>query len=470
MPVTEQPPETEGSAISFRTNLEVEARGTLLTLGPGRVVFEIYGPTPALQTSEVLNDLRIHAAGRLMYSGRAVIRSLVSAGAVLVCEATLEDFWAETAEQDTGPFDLAARYRHFVERWQKFYRLSPEYKLAVVDLQSFLADLKTWTEKVELEQGQLPAAKRKPNMAEALSEAATTALSALFERFEHVAQSVNPDLAAAHASFCRRQLHPLLMCSPFMYRIFAKPLGYAGDYEMVNMILGDPSQGASLFARLLNVFILSQAPAVAHRNRVDFLAEKLVRETLRIRRFGRPARILNLGCGPAKEVQKFLAQQELSNHAEFDLLDFSRETLDYAQNAVETVKRAHGRLTRVNVVKKSVQQLLKQAGSSAPAQRPYDFIYCAGLFDYLNDRACRMLLSVFHGMLAPGGLIVATNVEGGNPIRNIMDHVFEWHLIYRTGPEFAALVDGIADPDDLKLQAEESGCNVFIEVRKRAAT
>ena len=58
------------------------------------------------------------------------------------------------------------------------------------------------------------------------------------------------------------------MASPFMHRIFAKPLGYAGDYEMVNMILRDPCEGSSLFAKLLNVFILSQVPAVADRKSV----------------------------------------------------------------------------------------------------------------------------------------------------------------------------------------------------------
>src|SRR2546422_636133 len=112
------------------------------------------------------------------------------------------------------------------------------------------------------------------------------------------------------------------MSSPFMHRIYVKPLGYAGDYEMVNMILRDPCEGGSLFAKLLNVFILSQVPATAHRNRVTYLTQKLVEETLRAARSGKTARVLNLGCGPAKEVQDFLSQHELSEQAQFELIDF----------------------------------------------------------------------------------------------------------------------------------------------------
>ena len=73
-------------------------------------------------------------------------------------------------------------------------------------------------------------------------------------------------------SFTERQLHPLLLCCPFMYRIFAKPLGYAGDYEMMNMIVRNDNEGGSLFAKLLQAYILNQAPAIAVRNRVDYFA------------------------------------------------------------------------------------------------------------------------------------------------------------------------------------------------------
>jgi len=74
-----------------------------------------------------------------------------------------------------------------------------------------------------------------------------------------------------------------------------------------------------------------------------------------------------------------------------------------------------------------------------------------------------------YGMLAPGGLLLATNVDPSNPIRNIMGYIFEWCLIERTGPEMSKLIPEGATKDDCKVTAESTGCNVFLEVRKTDA-
>src|SRR5205814_10021317 len=123
--------------------------------------------------------------------------------------------------------------------------------------------------------------------------------------------------------------------------------GYAGDYEMVNMILRDPMEGSSIFAKLLNLYILLQAPAEGHRNRVNYLTQRLVEETRRCVRLGRNARILNLGCGPAGEIQKFLRHEDLSDRAQITLLDFNDETLQYTGKVLEEIKMKHRRTTQI---------------------------------------------------------------------------------------------------------------------------
>jgi extracellular factor (EF) 3-hydroxypalmitic acid methyl ester biosynthesis protein len=249
-----------------------------------------------------------------------------------------------------------------------------------------------------------------------------------------------------------------------MHRIYRKPLGYAGDYEMVNMILRDPHEGSSLFAKVLNSWFLSQVPAAAHRNRVAILTERLIQETARTRNLSRPARIYNLGCGPAQEVRAFMEQSPLSDHAEFTLLDFNEETLAYTRTSLDDARRRHHRATRIQLIRKSVAQVIKAGMRNVTAD--YDVVYCAGLFDYLPDRVCQQLLNMFYAMLAPGGLLLATNVDPSNPIRNIMGYIFEWCLIERTGPQFSNLIPEGATKDDCKVSAENTGCNVFLEVRK----
>src|SRR5262249_40529642 len=121
-------------------------------------------------------------------------------------------------------------------------------------------------------------------------------IDSLFDKYEEIAATLDPELRPVHSTYIHRQIHPLVLCSPFAFRTVQKPLGYAGDYEMVNMILRDPHEGASLYAKVLNRWFLKQPPAEAHRNRIQYLAQKLFEETARKNSQHQTARIFNLGC------------------------------------------------------------------------------------------------------------------------------------------------------------------------------
>src|SRR5207244_6942680 len=116
------------------------------------------------------------------------------------------------------------------------------------------------------------------------------AIDALHERFEEIVSSVEIDLRPVHQSLAQRQLRSLFLCSPFGYRAYSKPLGYAGDYEMVNMITRDPLEGSTLFAKAMNLWLLEQWPSKAHRNRITYLKERLVEEVARTMRQGQVCR------------------------------------------------------------------------------------------------------------------------------------------------------------------------------------
>jgi len=260
----------------------------------------------------------------------------------------------------------------------------------------------------------------------------------------------------------------LVLCAPFPHRTFHKPLGYAGDYEMVNMIARDGYEGGSLYAKVVNCWFLKQPPAAAHRNRLGYLRDKLLEETLRVLRAGRQARICNLACGPAVEVQRFLGEQQISNQAHFTLIDFNDETLEHARMELDNIQARLHRRTSVQYVKKSVQRILRDSVRTfeRPREDQYDFVYCAGLFDYLPDAACRLLTNVLYEWVAPGGLLLVTNVEPSNPLRNGMEHLLDWHLVYRTGRQFQTLQPQGPTGDSVAMRADLTGVNLFLEVRK----
>jgi extracellular factor (EF) 3-hydroxypalmitic acid methyl ester biosynthesis protein len=227
-------------------------------------------------------------------------------------------------------------------------------------------------------------------------------------------------------------------------------------------------EGASLFAKVVNTWFVRQPPAAAHRNRIRYLVDHLVRETARAYAAGRDARIFNVACGPAQEVQDFLVEQPVSMHADITLLDFNEETLQYTRAALNDRRSRYGRSAPLHFIKKSVQSILKESGRTVerPTQERYDLVYCAGLFDYLSDQVCQRLLNVMYTWLAPGGLLLATNVEPANPLRHGMEHLLDWHLIYRNGRQMEALRPDGVDADAACVRCDDTGVNVFLEVRK----
>jgi extracellular factor (EF) 3-hydroxypalmitic acid methyl ester biosynthesis protein len=463
----------KNSAVTGRTSRGVEIRANLIRLTRQVVTFEVCDPIEVLHVSEVLSDFNILVSKGSIYSGRAVIRSIVQTGLVLMCEATLDDQWLDADVVSVGlrAKDLRDGFTDFLRSWQNMYKIGTEFKVVVADLQTFLTDLRLWLEQVEIGIRSSPSGDRVQMERDAMQELeklVIPAINSLHERFEDVADRIDEDLRPVHQIFARRQLHPFFLCSPFGYRAFNKPLGYAGDYEMVNMIMKDPYEGTSLFAKTMNLWLLRQYPSEAHRNRIVYLRAKLNEEALRMRSRGRPVKILNLGCGPAHEIQQFLESSPVADHTEFLLIDFNEETLDHARSVLQEAQRKSGCRALVEYKKRSVMHLLKEGSKAvigSDAGR-HDFIYCAGLFDYLADRTCRQVLSLFNQWLAPGGLIVVTNVDACKPFRQMLEFILDWHLIYRNSRQLQMLIPDEVSAENSAVKIEATGTNVFLEIRK----
>jgi extracellular factor (EF) 3-hydroxypalmitic acid methyl ester biosynthesis protein len=447
--------------------------GRLLRFTRHAAVFETYAPSSVLQMSQVLADFKILLYGQTVYSGRGVIRNLIHAGVAFVVEVTLDGAWLEVARtgQEPGSGGVEGGFGAFVQGWQRVYRVLPEFKVVVADLHAFLSDLRLWLGQRELGaslKGSDLTVEPAAEELRALQDQALEAISLLHERFEEIADGVDEEWRPAHEYFARRHLHPLVLCSPFGHRAYHKPLGYAGDYEMVNMIVRSPYEGESLFAQVMNLWLLGGPPSVAHRNRIDYLVELLGREVLRCRVRGEVCRVLSIGCGPAHEIQRFLASSPLAEGVRFELIDMNEETLAHVAAALEAVKRQFGRQTAVETRKRTVLGLLRDAVRSTPGETPgrQDFIYCAGLFDYLTDGACRQLLKVCWDWLAPGGMLVATNVDTFRPFRHMLEFLLDWHLNYRNQSQMRGLVPAEIPADAVSVSSDATGVNLFLEVRR----
>ncbi len=459
------------SRVAFQTHDGLGLRGVPVRITRHHIVFEVQSPVAVPQLSEALQKFQILLQGRTVYSGRAVVRNLVNAGAKIVCEATLDEAqWTDLnqilALQKEGY--IAGEFKSFLKDWQKFYKVVPEFKIVVADMQTFLHDLRLWLEQVELGIRALDRNEREKFEQKTTREIADVVIpliDALFEKFEDIAKGLGEEQKNAHARYMRQHLHHLILAAPFARRTFEKPLGYAGDYEMVNMILRNGYEGDSLFGKIVHNWFVRQPPAEAHRNRIKYLTERIELEAYRVARGGGTARVFNFACGPAVEVQNFF-RSSFSEKVELTLADFNAETLEYVRQMLGKIKNFYRLQTTVHFQKKTVYQLVKENYKSAGGKPQYDFVYCAGLFDYLPDTTCRQLMDVFYDFVAPGGLLVATNVEPSNPLRHGMEHLLDWHLIYRREQDLRAVRPTQADEDYVSVRTDATGVNLFIEVRK----
>jgi extracellular factor (EF) 3-hydroxypalmitic acid methyl ester biosynthesis protein len=452
--------------VSFRSSQGTVVRGTLSKLSRRNVVFEIYNPFSSIQTSEVLSDLRVRRGKDVVYQGDAVVTGVVTTSILVVVSATLVSKWSALDTIVSEPTDLKSDVARFVDGWERLNKLDPNYQLKVADLRSFLSDLSFWLDQVDL------AAEGEPGFAptqldaerfEEIKAPVMPRLTGLFMELEEACRQLEVDEVENHKQLAQRDLLPLMMASPFFNRVYSKPLGYAGDYEMVNMMFRKERGGKTTYGQIINDWLLNGGPPQAHRNRI-FILEKMLAKAAEDATLGNKCpRILNVGCGPVQELQLFIGKNPAAHRFSFDLLDFNPETLEYAKRQIEAITAGRTEAPKVSYILKSVQELLRQAIEMPANPQTYDIIYCAGLFDYLSDRVCAKLVKLFYQWCEPGGRVIVTNVHSSNPVKGLMEHVMEWHLVMRDESDMLRLAP---DPETAKIYTDDTGINVFLELVK----
>ena len=161
--------------------------------------------------------------------------------------------------------DLKSQFSEFMTEWKTGNEVIDPFKIVVADLSSMLSGVQHWLTGIDVGIRTTVTRRRQDMEREIFAKVEQRVVEEIIpsmESFEKVANEVGEAGVAVHKSYVRRQLHPIVLCSPFLFRTFTKPLGYAGDYEMMNMMLRDPYEGSSAFAKILNYALLNTEPVV----------------------------------------------------------------------------------------------------------------------------------------------------------------------------------------------------------------
>jgi hypothetical protein len=268
---------------------------------------------------------------------------------------------------------------------------------------------------------------------------------------------------AAAKRFTELLLTPELMAGPFWRRAYEKPLGYPGDFEVMNYIYDWGREGETLYGQLAHRLGIRTAECVATRM-------AMVRQVIAgvVSAGGeQPARITSLGCGSAREVSDYLRLRSLPRQVRFTLVDQDHSALSRAYEAsYPEVLRLAGQ-AQVSCLQASFTQLLK-AGELFHRIPPQDLVYSVGLLDYLAPRRAKAFIASLYEHLAPGGTLLIGNMYD-SPRGTFWPTEFlcDWTLIYRSEQEMRQLVEGLP-ATDIVTEVDPTGSVVMLSLRKSA--
>ncbi|RYZ38685.1 MAG: class I SAM-dependent methyltransferase [Myxococcaceae bacterium] len=250
----------------------------------------------------------------------------------------------------------------------------------------------------------------------------------------------------------KHPMRPFLHQCPFTRHAFERPRGYAGDAALIDYLYMDHAADELHAGREIYRYMHGQPSAVSVRERRELLA-RMMDETAERRP---DSRILSVACGHLREAEQSRAVAERRLQ---ELIAFDQDPVSLAE-----ISRLHPDGI-VRPVCGSVRALL---GGKVTFSE-LDFVYSAGLYDYLSDSAASRLTSVFFHMLRPGGRLLVANFAVHPPETGYMEAFMDWWLTYRDEDGMRGLLSEtpLEQVANVRLFRDSQDNVIYLEVTRR---
>lgn len=242
-------------------------------------------------------------------------------------------------------------------------------------------------------------------------------------------------------------LKPILTLDTLLGFTFLKPHGYAGDFQLVNLIHTNHITDIE-HLRAWDVMYQQLAASVALRNRKAYL-NKFLDEEYEAKGY---LRVLNLGSGPCRDIREFMDERP-NIKIDIDCVDSDISAIAYAKDLCgrysDNVHFQHKNALRYRT------------------DIEYDVVWSAGMFDYFNDKIFKALTKRFYNFLKPGGVLALGNINTTNPHRIAMEVFGQWYLHHRSENDLKMLISESDIPSNcVSFNTEPTTVNIFAHVRK----
>jgi len=461
--------------VSFKDAAGIEYLFDILNVSRYGIAFSIQKDNIILKISSIIRDFTVNINNEEIFCGDVVISHITEAENHFIIGAEFRErlLHIEKITSLKKKATLETDIISYVESSiLQFEEIDDQFKQKIADTGYILSKVKTFLDAEEKRIADLESPDREEISDLILDEVADRTyhrIDALIEEMNAAGANLddNKKKHERYKEYFQAHLNPYLLPAPIASRIFNKPLGYAGDYESMNMIYRNDYEGPTLFAKFVHKHMCQIRIGQANRNRVAYLTEKIQKAVEAvIRKTERKAKIMTIGCGPAIEFQRFVELDENSNHTEVTLVDFEKEALEHATEKITALKISHLRDLKIHTRFFSILQMIKDFKRGKKIFEKQDLIYCSGLFEYLSPSTCKALIQFFYQCLNGGGQIVIGNFDEDNNYKYYMEYCGEWYLIYRNEELMIDLASEVKNAKTVFVEKEETGLNDFLVIKK----
>lgn len=245
---------------------------------------------------------------------------------------------------------------------------------------------------------------------------------------------------------------------PLTRHSLTRPRGYPGDAGLLDLIYRHADaqpvvEASSVAGRDVYGFTNNVSVCEAVRQRKRILAERI--DQIAAARPG--AEILAVACGHLREAEISAALRG-GQISRFVATDQDVESLSVVEGYRKHISPA------IEAKKLSVRDFI----SEKHGLESFDFVYAAGLYDYLDDRIAIRLTRKLFSLLKPGGKLLVANFLTGCMEVPYMEVFMDWHLLYRSEAEIKAFAGEISDLDlgDITYYQDAHDCIGYMELQR----
>jgi SAM-dependent methyltransferase len=250
-------------------------------------------------------------------------------------------------------------------------------------------------------------------------------------------------------------------------QIYRKPLGYPGDYIVMNYIYdyygNDKYLGERSLDKLINNYTCNVPFSKSNIVRKEFFKNKI--EEIVNKCNG--ARILSVGSGPARELFELIEEGKINKKLTFTCLDLEQRVLEFVKEKFEKLEHKNKELIEITYLHRNILELIKNKGLG-DALINQDLVYASGLFDYLRERFASRLIKELFNLLKKNSSLFICNASAENySHRAYYEFLGDWVMIYRTKQELISWTKDLANTAEVKFENQSNSTNyLFLNIKK----